>query len=180
MAQIYVLGDSHTGVLGPILAKRLGARYEAFSGYSTARAHAAAHIPSGQDVVAISLGGNDFGDQSAARAALVAEVRQKNPGAQVVWFGPFHSTSPGTDARHNQQAEAQRRQAGALGVSWIDTRHISNVPHTADGVHFTGTSYAKIGAFMESELREMLGSGWSWAAAIGALGLWWFLWRQRR
>lgn len=79
--RVYVLGDSHTQALGPRIASQSAdtVTYEAFPGHSTKRAHTKASIPSGQDTVVLSLGGNDFGDQGAARAALVAAVRRRNP-----------------------------------------------------------------------------------------------------
>jgi lysophospholipase L1-like esterase len=162
MASIYILGDSHTQALGPRLESRLtghSVTYEAFPGYSTKRALDAASIPHGQDEVVLSLGGNDFGNQEAARASLVAAVRARNPKANIVWFGPFHSTDAAVDARHAAQTLAQATQLPSLGVSWVDTRPLSPPDHAPDGVHFTGTGYSKIADSMLSFIRKGLSTG---------------------
>jgi len=156
MASIYVLGDSHTSALGPRIKTRFpghSVRYQAFPGHSTDRAHGKASIPSGQDAVVLSLGGNDFGDKTAARAALVAAVRRRNPGASIVWFGPFTARRSDVDARHARQTVDQRRQLPGLGVKFVDTRPASRTGHRADKVHFTGTGYSRIADTMVSPIR---------------------------
>jgi lysophospholipase L1-like esterase len=95
----------------------------------------------------------------------------------VVWFGPFHSISPGTGARHDQQAEAQRAQLGALGVRWVDTRGFLHGDHTADGVHFTGSGYAKLASAMLAALRDA-GKSEGWLLAGAVLLVWYFVRRR--
>jgi lysophospholipase L1-like esterase len=162
MASIYVLGDSHTQALGPRLKSRLPehrVRFEAFRGHSTDRAHGKASIPSGQDVVVLSLGGNDWGDKTAARAALVRAVEARNPGARIVWFGPFTAKRSDVDARHARQTRDQRAQLPGLGVRYYDTRPWSRTGHRSDRVHFTGTGYSRIADAMAGPVRVMAQAG---------------------
>lgn len=190
MSSIYVLGDSHTQALGPRIKTRFpehSVRVEAFPGYSTDRAHGKASIPYGQDLVVLSLGGNDFGDKTAARKNLVAALQARNPGAEIVWFGPFAAPAhPTVGPRHDQQAEAQRRQLPLLGVRWYDTRPWSKTGHRADNVHFTASGYTNIADAMTSRIQDSLKGDsvfrkaetggnilWTLAAAGGAL--WWLL-----
>ena len=155
--RVYVLGDSHTQALGPRIASQSPDQvtYEAFPGHSTKRAHSKATIPRGQDVVVLSLGGNDFGDQRVARAALVAAVRRRNPSARILWFGPFDASKHASAGpRHDEQAAAQRRQLRALGVIWVDTRPWSRSGHRGDNVHFTMPAYSRMAARMVSAIKS--------------------------
>lgn len=184
MAAIYILGDSHTQVLGPLLRSRLeGFRensivFEAFSGQPTASAHKKASIPIHQAVVVLALGGNDRGDQSQARARLVADVRRRNPDAKILWFGPFDASEHAVGAEHDAQAKAQRAQLPGLGVQWVDSRPFSRSGHTADKVHFTGNGYTEISESMLPDIQRALapasiGLGSLLLLALGAGTLWW-------
>jgi lysophospholipase L1-like esterase len=142
-----MLGDSHTAALGPRVKSRLAEKghsltFESFSGHSTKRAHEKATIPSGVDAVILSLGGNDFGTQKAARDALVAAVKKKNPNASILWAGPAYSTDKEVGPRHDQQAEAQRSTLPSLGVQWYDSRAVTRTGHGPDGVHFKPEAYS--------------------------------------
>lgn len=193
MTAIYLLGDSHTAAIGPRLKKLFpGAtyRFESFSGYSTARAHAAANIAKNQDLVVLSLGGNDFGDRAKERTALIKTVWDKNPKAWILWFGPFQALGD-TGSRHNLQAESQAKQMPELRVVWVDTRAWANNKHSADNVHFTGAGYDEIASKMKPRMDELLGlaapvrpyepepvSSVNWGlllAVVGAAGAWWLL-----
>jgi len=193
MASIYVLGDSHTQILGPRLKSRLPehrVRYEAFPGHSTDRAHGKASIPSGQDVVVLSLGGNDFGDKASQRAALVSAVAARNPNARIVWFGPFTALRSDVDARHARQTRDQRRQLPILGVRFVDTRSDSRSGHRSDRVHFTGTGYSRIADTMVGPIRAAVsrpgsidvpgaGGAGGLLATLGAAGVaLWFILRD--
>ena len=169
MAAIYLLGDSHTQLLGPRFKSRAASlghalTFESFPGQPTKLVHQKASIPSGQSVVLLSIGGNDRGDQSAARAALIAAVKLRNPGARLVWFGPFDASQHAWAGKdHDEQAEAQRKQLPGLGVEWIDTRPISKMDHAPDNVHYTGTGYSNIvDALMPVVKRALAGT------AVGA------------
>jgi len=178
----YLLGDSHSEAIGPRLRERLAPtlQFEAFPGYSTARAHAAAHVPSGQDLIVISLGGNDYGDQTAARASLIAELRARNPHAAIVWVGPFHTAAPPpaeVRERHDQQAAAQAAHLPRLGVRWIDAR-AWHAEHRPDLVHFTPAGYDAIADAIAAEIREptrpprrLAAGGLAAAVGLAAVGL---------
>lgn len=182
---IYMLGDSHTQALGPRLKALLGDgfRFEAFPGYSTARADAARKLsPSGADTILLALGGNDFGDQSAARHRLIDNLRAKNPTASIVWVGPFQSNDPAVDKRHQEQTHSQRVQFSSAGVRWIDGRPLSaTLTHVADGTHFTPASYSvlaeKIATAAGTATKTGLGIGF--VAALLGVG-WWLLRKMQR
>jgi lysophospholipase L1-like esterase len=162
MASIYMLGDSHSQALGPRMKTRLNAlghsvNFQAFPGRGTSAAQRLATIPSGQDAVILSLGGNDRGDQSAARKTLVDVVKLRNPGAKIVWFGPFAAPNSWVGPIHDQQADAQRSQVPHLGVVWVDTRPFSNTGHRADDVHFTAIGYSQIADAMKGRFLAALG-----------------------
>jgi hypothetical protein len=161
MASIYMLGDSHSQLLGPRMKTRLNAAghsvsYQAFPGKGTAAAQSLATIPRNQDAVILSLGGNDRRDQSAARKKLVDTVKIRNPDAKIVWFGPFAAPESWVGPHHDEQAEAQRSQLPTLGVTWVDTRPFSRTGHRADKVHFTGTGYTRIADNMKSRFLSAL------------------------
>ena len=185
MSTIYMLGDSHTQALGPRLKTLYGDgfRFEAFPGYSTARADAARKLsPSGAETILLSLGGNDFGDQSAARHRLIDNLRAKNQIANIVWVGPFHSNDPSVDKRHQEQTHSQRVQFSSAGVRWIDGRPLSApLTHIADGTHFTPSSYSvlaeKIAEVAGTTTKTGLGIGF--VAALIGVG-WWLLRKMQR
>lgn len=180
---IYMLGDSHTQALGPRLKALLGDgfRFEAFPGYSTARADAARKLsPSGADTILLSLGGNDFGDQSAARHRLIDKLRAKNATANIVWVGPFHSNDQAVDRRHQEQTHSQRVQFSSSGVRWIDGRPLSSaLTHVADGTHFTGGSYSVLAEKIASAVGTKTGVGIGFVAALLGVG-WWLLRKMQR
>jgi hypothetical protein len=191
MAKIYMLGDSHTQNLGWKIKTRFGSphstRFQAFPGKGTRAAHNLASIPYGQDVVVLSLGGNDRGNRTAERQALVAEVRSRNPGATIVWFGPFDASRHEWAGRvHDEQADSQRRQLPGLGVKWVDTRPFSRTGHAGDKVHFTNAGYSRIADAMRGPIQAAVTGGGAGVqsstggkalATVGAAlaALWWLL-----
>lgn len=168
----YLLGDSHAQVLGPVLQALLQPRYdltyEAFPGYGTMRAAAAAHIPAKLDLALVVLGGNDFGNQRDARSALVHRLQKT--GAKVYWFGPAHSLVADVDARHAEQAASQAGQLPGLGVHWFDSRPwTADAPHVGDGVHFTHAGYEAWAAHIAKAVK---GKGaWRWWVGLCGLGI---------
>ena len=176
----YLLGDSHAQVLGPVLQGLLQPKcdlsYDAFSGYGTMRAATAARIPAKLDLAIVVLGGNDFGDQRDARAALVHRLQKT--GAKVYWFGPAHALEPGVDKRHQEQTASQAGQLPGLGVRWYDSRPWTTGEHTPDGVHFTRQGYEAWALRIVEVVRET--SWWRWGVAgLGAVCAW-LLWRVLR
>lgn len=185
MSAIYMLGDSHTEALGPRLKALLGDgfRYEAFAGYSTARADAARKInPLNAETIFVSLGGNDFGDQSVARSKLVSKLRTGNLLAHIVWVGPFQSNDPTVDKRHLEQARSQQEQFSDLrsGVHWIDGRRLSTMlTHVADGTHFTPASYSALAEEIVSAAGTKTSFGIGFAVVLLGVG-WWLLRKLQR
>lgn len=185
MAVVYMLGDSHTQALGPRVRDLLSEHdviTQAFPGYSTARAAAAASIPASVDLAIVALGGNDFGTRDYERAQLVQRLR--TAGARVLWFGPATATRADVDARHLKQTQSQRAQLPALGVRFYDSRPWTTSGHRADGVHFTSTGYSRWASNIADAARSHAGA----AAAGGAVAalalvgvgyLFWRLWRER-
>lgn len=160
---VFVVGDSHVQMVGPMLTRRLaraGYRalgYEARPGWSTRRYRRADDLRallerSGRpQIVIVSLGGNDFVSSRERYAEDLAWVvgEAKAAGArQIVWLGPATSDASAseraasTGARHERNAELQRELLAPLGVRWIDSRPLTLAHHGRDGVHFTRTGYA--------------------------------------
>lgn len=171
----YLLGDSHAQVLGPVLQALLQPKYdltyEAFPGFGTMRAAAAAHIPAKLDLAVVVLGGNDFGNQRDARAALVRRLQKT--GAKVYWFGPAHSLVADVDARHAEQAASQAAQLPGLGVHWYDSRPwTAEEPHVGDGVHFTHAGYEGWGTHIAKAVKGGKGIlAWLGLLGLGVLGM---------
>lgn len=179
---IYMLGDSHTQSIGPRLKSILGDefRFEAFPGYSTARADAARKlVPRDASTIILSLGGNDFGDQSAARTRLVSSLRAGNPSARFIWVGPYDSKDRTVAARHLAQALEQRDQFKNSSVRWIDgASWSSGLKHVADGTHFTADAYSTLASkIAETVSSSKTGFGLGILAALAGVG--WWLWRRR-
>ncbi len=163
LPSVFVVGDSHVEMVGPMLTARLsdaGFRalgYEARRGWSTRRYREAGDLRallerSGRpEIVVVSLGGNDRVDSREQYAEdlawIVGEARAAGA-RQIVWLGPATSDpSAGpraafTGARHEANAELQRERLGDLGVRWIDSRPLTQRDHRRDGVHFTRTGYS--------------------------------------
>jgi lysophospholipase L1-like esterase len=159
--KVYALGDSHMQAIGPRLRSYFpDLEYEAFSGHSTAKADTARNFNvSDRDVIIVALGGNDFGEREYERLALVNSLRHKNPKAAFFWIGPFHSNAPDVDKRHLQQTESQREQFMGGFVRWLDSRPWSaGISHSADGTHFTGTSYSVLAEKIADTVKSNLGS----------------------
>ncbi len=161
---VFIVGDSHVQMLGPTLGRRLEAAgvevagYEARPGWSTARYQRSGDLQdvlerAGRpEIVVVSLGGNDFVGSAETYYAQLAWVvdRARAAGAQqIVWLGPATSDeAAGARAaevalRHEHNAELQAELLPALGVTWIDSRPMTEADHRRDGVHFTRAGYVR-------------------------------------
>lgn len=160
---VFVVGDSHVEMVGPMLTARLGEAgfralgYEARRGWSTRRYREAGDLRAllqrrgRPEIVIVSLGGNDrvsSPERYAEDLAWVVAQARAAGARQLVWLGPASSdASVGpraafTGARHEENAELQRELLADLGVRWIDSRPLTQTHHGSDGVHFTRTGYS--------------------------------------
>ncbi|MFK7985362.1 MAG: SGNH/GDSL hydrolase family protein [Sandaracinaceae bacterium] len=159
---LFIVGDSHVQMLGPMLSRALtdeGYRvvgYESRPGWSTA-----AYVRRGDlrevleaagrpEIVVVSLGGNDFaaGPESyLAQLSWIVDQAEAAGAEQVLWVGPATSDmevserAAVTGARHERNAELQADLLPSLGVSWIDSRPHTVEDHGRDGIHFTRVGY---------------------------------------
>ena len=161
-ARVFIVGDSHVQMLGPLLTRQLRSDgfdvigYEARPGWSSLRYQRAGDLAElleangSPEVVVVSLGGNDIpASRERYRAHLEWVVSQaRAAGAQkIVWLGPATSDTDASEraavvgARHEQNAEWQAELLPTLGVRWIDSRPCTNAHHGRDGIHFTRTGY---------------------------------------
>lgn len=163
LPSVFVVGDSHVEMVGPMLTARLGDAgyrtlgYEARRGWSTRRYREAGDLRAlleqrgRPEIVIVSLGGNDrvsSREQYAEDLAWIVSEARAAGARQIVWLGPaFSDASKGpraawTGARHEENAELQRALLADLGVRWIDSRPLTQRHHRRDGVHFTRTGYS--------------------------------------
>lgn len=160
---VFIVGDSHVEMLGPMLTRRLegaGARvlgHESRRGWSTARYRAAGDLGrlleerGRPELVIVCLGGNDRTSDPTEYAEELRWIVDQARGAgaeEIVWIGPASSdatageTAAATGARHERNASWQSELVPALGVRWIDSRPVTLEHHGRDGVHFTRRGYA--------------------------------------
>lgn len=178
MKTINIIGDSHTGALGPrlkVLLEPNDVDWDSFPGFSTARvlSELNARPPRPADLTVIILGGNDFGNQASARVALVRFLRA-NKGGKLLWVGPAFAADEDVDVRHHAQAMAQAAQMPSLNVPWMSSAPATPTGHGRDGVHFTKAGYdtwaAAIATRIESELRNRFVLFALWAGVVGIAG----------
>lgn len=175
---VFIVGDSHVRMLGPMLRDQLeddGLRvlgYESRPGWSTARYQRAGDLrdvllANGRpEVVVVSLGGNDFvGSRESYReqlAWIVSEARAAGA-REVIWIGPATSDATvseraaRTGARHERNAELQRELLPELGARWVDSRPVTVAHHGRDGVHFTREGYAGWAGSVRPEVERVVG-----------------------
>ena len=158
MANVALIGDSHTQAIWPIVSRALtGAGFtvtlqEARPGWSelTYR-QKMPDLPerlkaANPDIVVIELGGNGYtkGDAYAEELRWLVQAAQDAGADRVIWYGPAttaQGASASVTARHEQAAEDQSRLLPDLGVEWHDSRPLTTTDHRDDGVHFTMTGY---------------------------------------
>jgi len=155
MTRVFVIGDSHSVLLGPAVvdaARGLGwtlAGKVSHVGWSTARfvsddswlVPLAATRP---DVVVVILGTNDAAQSQQAYAAqlraMVDAIRAAGV-ENIVWVGPPSVQKADIDARIERIAPWQQSFLPQMGVTWIDSRPMTYGGQAADGVHFTRAGY---------------------------------------
>jgi lysophospholipase L1-like esterase len=174
--RVFIVGDSHVFMLGPMLRERIEASgahvlgYESRHGWSTERYRRAGDLRrvltsrGRPDVVIVCLGGNDFvrsSERYSRDMRWVVDQAYAAGAQEVIWLGPATSNSPGrrrvaaVDARHAHNAQLQSEFLPTLHVRWIDSRPVTQRNHLRDGVHFTRTGYGDWtdGVFPELEDR---------------------------
>ena len=189
MANVALVGDSHTQAIWPIVSRALtGAGLnvvlqEARPGWSEVTfRQKMPELPqrlkdARPDIVVIELGGNGYNKGAAYEEDLLWLVNAaKDAGAdRIIWHGPATTAQGASDtvrARHNQAAEDQRALLPGLGVEWHDSRPLTTTDHRDDGVHFTMTGYNRWANDITSAVLAPATSGVPvgvWVAAALAL-----------
>lgn len=160
--RVFILGDSHVQMLGPILSRQLEEErirvvgHESRPGWSTQSYRRTGDLRvllerrGRPEIVVVSLGGNDWpGSEERYRSQLrwVVEEARAAGAERILWLGPATSAverSPQAaevGARHERNAEWQRQLLPQLGVVWIDSRPMTRRFHAPDGIHFTRSGY---------------------------------------
>lgn len=188
MANVALIGDSHSQALWPIVTRALERAghtvvlTEANAGWHEAKyrqnkpdlpARLAAARP---EIVVIELGANG----TKTGQAYAEDVRwlvgaAKDAGARrVIWHGPAATAagaSEGVARRHEQIANEQSVLMPTLGVEWHDSRPYTKTNHRDDGVHFTMTGYNIWGGQVINSVLAPAPMGqnvWLWVG-LGAL-----------
>ena len=118
-----------------------------------------------------NINAGDDGHQVATGIhAVVEELRQREPQAEVVLLGCFPTNRAGSWER--QQSEIVHVEIAELGqremVHYLDTRRLfqnadgslNSVTMRSDGVHITPAGYRAWAEAMEPTMRELLGEEW--------------------
>lgn len=169
MTRAFVVGDSHSAALGPLLfeaGRSLG--WEPVGrvsnvGWSTARyasepAWKATLAAARPDLVIVVLGTNDAaqGQQVyAGQLRAVVDAVNASGAPSIVWVGPPSAKNPAIDARADRIAPWQGSFLPQMGVKWIDSRMWTFGGHAPDGVHFTRAGYR---AWADALIDDMKGS----------------------
>ena len=196
MTRTFVVGDSHSTVLGPLLleaGRSLG--WEPVGrvsnvGWSTARyasepAWKATLATARPDLVIVVLGTNDAaqGQQAyAGQLRAVVDAVNASGARSIVWIGPPSAKNDAIDARADRIAPWQGSFLPQMGVKWIDSRMWTFGGHAPDGVHFTRAGYRAWADAMMDDLRgspglprkagvDVGGSVLPWAI-LAAVALW--------
>jgi len=153
-ATVAWVGDSHSQALcpriGPVLVES-GHEFTctARPGWSTAsfirNRGWLQTITSDTDVVVVSLGGNNHRPVALYKQDLdrmVLLLRQRSPGAFIVWYGPAFATRQDVLHRHITTVTYQEGLLPFMGVQWFSTVNMtSDLRLRRGGVHFNTESY---------------------------------------
>lgn len=183
MARIFILGDSHSVLLGPAIVRAMSSSDWALAGqisrvgWSTARySHDSTWLPeiaaARPDVVIVILGTNDAAQGQQAYAGQLKSVVDSIKSASVpaiVWVGPPTVTNAAVDARGDRIAPWQGSFLPQMGVKWIDSRQMTNGGQAPDGIHFTAAGYRAWAGSLADPLRQT-SIGAQGAPAGGAMG----------
>lgn len=172
MTRTFVVGDSHSAVLGPMLfeeGRSLG--WEPVGrvsnvGWSTARyasepAWKATLATARPDLVIVVLGTNDAaqGQQVyAGQLRAVVDAVNASGARSIVWIGPPSAKNDAIDARADRIAPWQGSFLPQMGVKWIDSRMWTFGGHAPDGVHFTRAGYRAWADALMDDLRGSAGT----------------------
>lgn len=183
MTRIFILGDSHSVLLGPAIVRAMGssgwesAGQISHVGWSTARyvsdnSWQPALATVRPDVAIVILGTNDAAQSQQAYATQLRTMVDTIKAAGVpaiVWVGPPSVTNAAVDARGDRIAPWQGSFLPQMGVKWIDSRQMTNGGQAPDGIHFTAAGYRAWAGSLADPLRQT-SIGAQGAPAGGAMG----------
>jgi lysophospholipase L1-like esterase len=168
MTRAFIIGDSHSVLLGPALIKAMsGSGWESAGqishvGWSTAR-YVSDHTwqpalaTARPDVVIVILGTNDAAQAQQAYAGQLRTMVDAIKAAGVpaiVWVGPPSVTNAAIDARAERIAPWQGSFLPQMGVRWIDSRQMTGGGQAPDGIHFTAAGYRAWAGSLADPLRQ--------------------------
>ena len=202
MSGYVLIGDSQAQGLEPHLREYMRARGYALLGASTQPGWSTSRfvedgiarrlVSAAPDLVLVALGGNDAAITASQQAALASDistlVAQLRAGGtrHIIWIGPAHSMNSDVARRHRSTTALHKLIMPALDVEWHDGDPMTrDLGHTADGTHFTRTSYARWAARVNAVLFTSSSGAGRWVgaalagAAVGMAGLAWYFLRRR-
>jgi len=147
---VLVIGDSHTGVIGPQISSLLrssgnSVRVVYHNGWSVkSYLKRPGGFPHGHPDLAIVLLGGNNRELSLDRYTPLALSMLRRLGARhVLWVGPFPAEPTRTRFRHHRTREMQLYVfASRPDVTWLDPSYdFRDIGHVRDGVHYRIRSY---------------------------------------
>ena len=165
---IAVIGDSHTGVVGPQVARRLEASghtvqvvyhnsWSARSYLQRRRGFPRLHHP---DLAIVILGGNNriFTPSMYRYNVSSFLCRLRRAGVRrVLWVGPLPSTRSSTHARHQKTRLLQRAMFSSRGdITWLDpSDFFRSFSPRADGTHYRFPAYFQFSRYLAQVTQFM-------------------------
>jgi len=165
---VVVLGDSHTGVIGPQVARRLEAgghtvQVVYHNSWSTRsylrrpRGFPRLHHP---ELAVVILGGNNrIFTPSTYRVWVYSFLcRLRREGVRhVLWVGPLPADRLSVRSRHQTTRELQRSLFSRRGgVTWLDPSDFFRSFSTrADGTHYRFPAYSKFSNYLAKATQFM-------------------------
>ena len=154
--RVVIIGDSHSGVLGPLLAQQYRqrghtARIIQHNGWSARRYRSQGTLRrqiGRVDRAVVILGGNNrrrSEEDYREDINWVLSQLRRTGAAEVIWFGPLWCTALRVQERHFFTRNLQREIFVEQGVRWYDFYEVTREYElTRDGVHFTYSAYQQM------------------------------------
>lgn len=151
--RVLIVGDSHSGVLGPLLVQAYRdrgheANYIRHNGWSSRSYRNTGSIRSTQiDLAVVILGGNNRQREEAeynTDLTWVADQLRSLGAQEIVWFGPLWCTRRSVQQRHVSTRRLQHQILPQSGIRWFDMFDVTRTYRLRDGVHFTYPEYRRM------------------------------------
>lgn len=148
---VLVIGDSHTGAIGPQVSSLLrssgnSVRVVYHNGWSVkSYLERPGGFPHGHpDLAIVLLGGNNRELSLDRYTPLVLSMLRRLGARHVLWVGPFPAEPAHTRSRHQRTRKMQLYVfASRPDVTWLDPSYdFRGIDHVRDGVHYRVPSYS--------------------------------------